>query len=84
MNCNCKDEVNRKVDSGELSQALARSQSITDRAQRSMVRQAVNRRYVSGRFVDSGDLRNCLSRGGWSANQIDFLLYRSLHEHDQE
>ena len=75
---------NRKVDNGELSQALSRSQTITGRASESMVQQALDRRSLRGRFVDGGEVRDCLSHAGWSQNHIDFLLYRSQHEHVKE
>ena len=45
-----------------------------------MVRQALDRRSLRGRFVDGGEVRDCLSHAGWSQNHIDFLLYRSQHE----
>ena len=74
----------RKVDNGELSQALSRSQTITGRASESMVQQALDRRSLRGRFVDGGEVRDCLSHAGWSQNHIDFLFYRSQHEHVKE
>jgi hypothetical protein len=82
--CNCKDEANRKVDNGELSQALSRSHTITGPARESMIRQALDRRSLRGQFVDGGEVRDCLSVAGWSQNHIDFLLYRSQHEHEKE
>ena len=84
LTCNCKDEANRKVDTGELSQALSRSHTITGRARESMVQQALDRRSLRGPFVDGGEVRDCLSRAGWSQNHIDVLLYRSQHEHEKE
>ena len=84
LTCNCKDEANRKVDNGELSQALSRSHTITGRARESMVRQALDRRSLRGRFVETGEVRDCLRHAGWSQNHIDFLLYRSQHEHGKE
>src|SRR6266852_4263326 len=84
LTCNYKAEANRKVDNGELSQALSRSHTITGRARGSMVRQALDRRSLRGRFVDGGEVRDCLSVAGWSQNHIDFLLNRSQHEHEKE
>jgi len=84
MDCNCKDEANRKVDNGELSLALSRSYTITGRARESLVQQALDRRSLRGRFVDGCEVRDCLSHAGWSQNHIDFLLYRSQHEHEEE
>jgi hypothetical protein len=84
MDCNCKDEANRKVDNGELSQALSRSHTITASARESLVRQALDRRSLRGRFVDTGEVRDSLSNAGWSQNHIDFLLYRSQHEHEKD
>ena len=84
LTCNCKDDANRKVDNGELSQALSRSQTITGRASESMVQQALDRRSLRGRFVDGGEVRDCLSVAGWSQNHIDFLLNRSQYEHEKE
>jgi hypothetical protein len=65
LTCNCKDEANRKVDNGELSQALSRGHTITGRARESMVLQALDRRSLRGRFVDGGEVRDCLSHAGW-------------------
>jgi hypothetical protein len=84
MKCNCRNEVNAKVDNGELRNALHRHHSITSRAEDSLVRQACDRRSLSGRFVGSGYVRDALSYAGWSQNHIDFLLYRSQHEHEDE
>lgn len=83
-NCNCREEVNAKVDNGELSQALSRSSFVTERGRESMTRQACDRRSLRSQFVDNGEVRNALSRAGWSENHIDFLLYRTQHEHDNE
>lgn len=80
--CRCRKEVDAKVDNGELSQAFSRSHAITERARESMTRQACDRRSLSGQFVGSGEVRDCLSYAGWSQNHIDFLLYRSQHEHE--
>jgi pyruvate/oxaloacetate carboxyltransferase len=84
MRCSCRDEVNAKVDNGLLRNALNRSHAITVRAEDSMVRQACDRRSLRGRFVESGEVRDALSYAGWSQNHIDFLLYRSQHEHEAE
>lgn len=82
--CTCRKEVNAKVDGGLLSEALSRSHSITEQARESMTRQACDRRSLRGRFVDGGEVRDCLSYAGWSQNHIDFLLYRAQHEHESE
>ena len=82
--CNCRNEVNAKVDNGELSSAFSRSSFITERARESMTRQACDRKSLRGRFVDDGETRAALSRAGWSDNHIDFLLYRSQHEHEDD
>jgi hypothetical protein len=84
MECNCKNEVNAKVDNGELTQALSRSNTITAGARESMVKQALDRRRLRGRFVDTGEVRSTLTNAWWSQNHIDFLLYRSQHEHEKD
>lgn len=81
--CNCRDEVNAKVDNGELSQALSQSSFITERGRESMTRQACDRRSLRSQFVDNGEVRNALDRAHWSENHVDFLLYRSQHEHQE-
>src|SRR6266849_626660 len=48
LTCHCKDEANRKVDNGELSQTLSRSHTITGRARESIVQQALDRRSYAG------------------------------------
>jgi hypothetical protein len=83
MDRNCKDEANRKVDNGELSQALSRSHTITGRARESMVRQALDRRSLRGRFVDGGEVRDCLSHAGRPKTTLT-SCYRSQHEHEKE
>lgn len=81
--CNCRNEVNAKVDNGELRQALSHSSFITSNAQESLVRQGCDRKSLRGQFVNSGEVRNALNRGGWSENQIDFAFYRSQHQHEE-
>lgn len=83
MACNCKEEVNTKVDNGELSGSLSRSHYISSRLRESLTRQACDRRSLRGSAVDNGEVRSQLSRSGWSQNHIDFLLYRSQHEHEE-
>lgn len=83
-NCNCRQEVNTKIDNGELRNALNRNSMVTTRAEDSMVRQACDRKSLRGKFVDGGEVRNALRRAGWSQNHIDFLLYRSQHEHEND
>lgn len=82
--CNCRNEVNTKVDNGELSGALSGSSFITERGRESLTRQACDRKSLRSQFVDNGEVRACLSRAGWSENHIDFLFYRSQHEHEKE
>lgn len=84
LTCNCRDEVDTKVDNGELRQALSRSSTITSQAQDSLVQQACDRRALRSRFVDNGEVRQALNHASWSSNHVDFLLYRSQHEHDDE
>ena len=57
---------NRKVDNGELSQALSHRHAITGRARESMVRQALDRSSLRGKFLDGGEVRDCPSFAGKS------------------
>lgn len=85
MDCACRDKVNAKVANGRLRDALAYyGQGITERQRDSIVRQAVDRRSVRGVAVDNGRFRDALMNAGWSTNEVDFLLYRSIHEHEDE
>lgn len=83
--CKCRDEVNALVDNGRLRDALMYyGQGITERQKDSIVRQACDRRSVRSVAVDNGRFRDALSYAHWSSNHVDFLLYRSMHEHEDE
>lgn len=82
--CNCRERVDALVDNGRLRDALMGASGITERQRDSIVRQACDRRSVRSAAVDNGRFRDALSYNGWGQNEIDFLLYRSMHEHDEE
>lgn len=81
--CDCREKVNALVDNGRLRDALMHyGQGITERQKDSIVRQACDRRSVRSVAVDNGRFRDALSYASWDQNHIDFLLYRSMHEHE--
>lgn len=82
--CNCREDVNALVDNGRLRDVLMGASGITERQADSIVRQACDRRSVRSVAVDNGRFRDALSYASWSQNHIDFLLYRSMHEHEHE
>lgn len=83
--CKCREEVDALVDNGRLRDALMyHGQGITERQRDSIVRQACDRRSVRSVAVDNGRFRDALSYASWSQNHVDFLLYRSMHEHEDE
>lgn len=84
MNCSCRDRVDALVDNGRLRDALMGASGITERQVDSIVRQACDRRSVRSVAVDNGRFRDALMYTGWSTNEVDFLLYRSMHEHEDE
>lgn len=86
MACNCRERVDAKVDNGRLRDSLMYASGITERQVESIVRQACDRRSVRSGAVDSGRFRDALSYGGnsWSQNEIDFLIHRSQHLHDED
>lgn len=76
--------MNAKVDNGRLRDVLMGAPGMTERQVDSIVRQACDRRSVRSAAVDNGRFRDALSYAGWSQNEVDFLLYRTMHEHESE
>lgn len=82
MTCDCREKVNARVDNGVLRDVLIRSSGIAERQVDSIVRQACDRRSIRSVAVDNGRFRDALAYASWDQNHIDFLLYRSMHEHE--
>jgi len=82
------DKLSKTKDPNQR-QATARESLINfedrkDELSQSLQEPVIEARSLRGRFVDGGEVRDCLSHAGWSQNHIDFLLYRSQHEHEKE
>jgi proteasome lid subunit RPN8/RPN11 len=68
--------VNAKSGDGSLRQALERA-NIPDRAVQSLVNRAMSHRFLDGKHVQDGTVRQALEFAGWSEEEIDYILYRS-------
>lgn len=80
--CHCRGQVDLRTDNGELRKALELSQEIPSGVIDSLVKQSSNRVSLRGQYVLNGEVRLALYNAGWTLNQIDMLLYRSMHDHD--
>ena len=82
--CSCREEVHALVWNGRLRDALMSRSGISEPQRDSIVRQACENRSVRSRAVDNGRLRDALRAASWKHNHIDFLLYRSQHDHEED